>query len=47
MVVAALVIGVGQSLPVRLAVIVGFGGALVLLDGRDLLAAVRSLRRKG
>ncbi len=46
MVAAALVIGTGQPLPVRAAVIVGFGLGLLALDGRDIRSAWRSLRRR-
>ena len=47
LVAAALWLGAGQSLALRLAVITGFSGAAALLDWRDLWAAVRSLRAGG
>jgi O-antigen/teichoic acid export membrane protein len=47
MVAAALLLGAGQTLPVRLGVIVGFCAALLVLDGRDIRSAFTSLRRRG
>ncbi len=46
LVVVALQIGGGESLPIRLGVIVAFVLAVLAIDGRDIRSAVRSLRRR-
>jgi len=43
---AALWLGVGRSLPMRAAVMVGFLVVLAMLDGKDLRAALRTLRSR-
>jgi O-antigen/teichoic acid export membrane protein len=45
-VATTLYLGTGQPLGVRIAAILTFGCLLFLLDGRDILAAGRSLRRQ-
>lgn len=42
---AAVVLGTGQSLGVRAAVILAFAATVVAIDGRDIKAAIASLRR--
>lgn len=46
LVASAMHFGVGASLLARFALALGFGGALLLLDGRDILAAARSVWRR-
>ena len=46
MVGVTLYLAQGQELPVRIGLIVAFGGALLALDGRDLLGAARSVLRQ-
>jgi len=43
---AALVVGTGQPLGVRVAVLGGFVAALLLLDGKDIRSAAGSLRKR-
>ena len=46
LVLAALWLGVGLSLPLRLGILAGFVGAAALLDGQDLLKAARGLKER-
>ena len=47
LVASFLYFGVGQAIGVRILGIVAFGLVLLLLDGRDIAAAIRSLKRQG
>ncbi|MEE2827643.1 MAG: lipopolysaccharide biosynthesis protein [Myxococcota bacterium] len=42
---AALWLGTSQALGLRIVILIGFGLLILLLDGRDILSALRSLRR--